>query len=223
MATCIYTGTVGTHIISATYNGDANFSTSTSGSLTQIVSVLSPIYATTTAVVSSAATSMSGSPVTFTATVAGTSPTKVPTGTVTFMDGATTLGTTSLSAAASVPGSVDTYTVTATYTTSTLTGGSHNITAIYSSDLNFLASTSIVTTQNVVSSDVLSSLPDGYYLIGATSGATKTTNETIVFVAQVGALGVTLSKCTGGTFSGGYYSGTTCSAQPTGPFIVKVQ
>jgi hypothetical protein len=70
--------------------------------------------------------SNSGHSVTFTATVTGTG----ATGTVTFKDGGTTLGSGKLSSG------------TATYTTSILSVGSHTITAVYSGDGNFAGSTS---------------------------------------------------------------------------------
>jgi hypothetical protein len=67
-----------------------------------------------------------GQPVTFTATVTGFS----PTGTVSFIDGGTQIGTATLTGG------------TATFTTSSLTEGSHSITARYSGDPNNVAGTS---------------------------------------------------------------------------------
>lgn len=67
-------------------------------------------------------------PVTFTVTIP--SPTVAPTGTLTFFDGETQLGSSAV-----VNGS-------ATFSTSTLTMGSHTITATYSGDSNYLTSTS---------------------------------------------------------------------------------
>jgi hypothetical protein len=65
-----------------------------------------------------------------------------PTGTVTFKDNGTAIGTGNLSTAAGV--------TTATFTTTTpLTTGSHNITAVYSGDSNFTTSTSATLVQNV--------------------------------------------------------------------------
>ena len=76
---------------------------------------------------------------TFTATVtpdhAGSG---TPTGTVTFKDGSTTLGTGTLSS-----------TGVATFSTSTLSVGSHAITAVYGGDSNFTTSTSPTLTQVV--------------------------------------------------------------------------
>jgi Bacterial Ig-like domain (group 3) len=124
--------TVGTHSVTAVYNGDANFAASTSAALSQTVTQA----ASTTSVVSSVNPSAVGQAVTFTATVKpATSGT--PTGTVTFNDGASVLGTGKLSLGK------------ATFTTSTLAVGSHSITASYGGDVNFTASTSAPLSQMV--------------------------------------------------------------------------
>ncbi len=78
--------------------------------------------------------------VTFTATVTGTNGVPPLTGTVTFKDGATILGTGTLSGSP---------TATATFSTTGLAPGSHTITAIYSGDSNFAGSTSGNFTQTV--------------------------------------------------------------------------
>ncbi len=82
---------------------------------------------TTLALVSSQPVSNVNSPVTFTATTPTTAPT--PTGTVVFSDGATNLGTVNVSASA------------ASFTTSTLTAGTHTIAATYSGDTLYTGST----------------------------------------------------------------------------------
>jgi len=94
--------------------------------------------ATTTAVVSSLNPSTFDAPVTFTATVSaiGTS-VGTPTGTIAFMDGTTVLSTVTLSGGS------------AAFTTSALAVGNHSITAVYSGDFNYLASTSAVLVQKV--------------------------------------------------------------------------
>jgi hypothetical protein len=80
--------------------------------------------------------SVGGTAVTFTANVPGNCNT--PTGTVTFVDGTTPLGTVPLNTSAQ-----------ASLTTSQLTVGSHNITVTYSGDFNFDPSTSSVLVQVV--------------------------------------------------------------------------
>jgi photosystem II stability/assembly factor-like uncharacterized protein len=79
-----------------------------------------------------------GSNATFTATLNGTPASKIPTGTVTFMDGTTNLGS----------GTIDT-TGKATLQTSALAVGPHTVTAVYAGDNYFLTSTSPAATINV--------------------------------------------------------------------------
>jgi Bacterial Ig-like domain (group 3)/Autotransporter beta-domain len=122
---------VGSHSITATYPGDTNFAGSTSPVLTQTVSQ----SATTTTITSSLNPSEVGKSVTFTATLSSGGGT--PTGTVTFKDGASVLGTGTLSSGI------------ATFTTSSLTLGSHTITANYAGATNFAASVSATLIQAV--------------------------------------------------------------------------
>src|SRR5581483_1011416 len=86
---------------------------------------------TTTTLTASGSTVNPGSSVTLTATVASAT-TGTPTGTVTFYDGSAALGTGTLAVGAG--GDV------ATLSTSALLSGSHTITAVYSGDVNFAAS-----------------------------------------------------------------------------------
>jgi hypothetical protein len=96
---------------------------------------------TSTAVSSSAATSVVGQAVTFTATVSAQAPgAGTPIGTVAFYDGTNLLGTATLSGG------------TATLSTASLTQGSHAITVAYGGEANFNASTSPALTQTVNSS-----------------------------------------------------------------------
>ncbi|MDV9203065.1 Ig-like domain-containing protein, partial [Streptomyces sp. Wh19] len=85
---------IGTHPLTAVYNGDANFAGSTSPVDTQTVSQAG----TTTALTSVPDPSVFGEVKTLTATVAAVAPgAGTPTGTVDFFDGATLLGTGTLS------------------------------------------------------------------------------------------------------------------------------
>jgi hypothetical protein len=122
--------TAKTHTIKATYAGDAIFQAST-GAVTQVVNK----YPTTTSLTSSPNPSQSGQAVTFTATVTPAGP--APTGKVKFLDGATTLGSATLS------GGV------AKLTKSTLAVGTHPITAQYLGDAFSAKSTSGVVNQVV--------------------------------------------------------------------------
>ena len=124
--------TVGTHSITAFYNGSTNFTVSTSPALTFVVSRAN----TATTLVSSLNPSTHGAAVTFTATVKPVT-SGVPTGSVTYKNGSTILGTVTLSSGK------------AAYTISTLTVGSHSITATYNGTGSYNVSTSAVLTQTV--------------------------------------------------------------------------
>ncbi|HMH50749.1 MAG TPA: Ig-like domain repeat protein [Candidatus Acidoferrum sp.] len=126
---------VGAHSITGQYGGDTNFTGSTSAALSQTVNKAT----TTTTVGSSANPALAGNTVTFTATVNVAAPgSGTPTGTVTFKDGTTTLGT------GAVNGSGQ-----ATLSTSALAIGPHAITAEYGGDVNFNGSPSSTLTQTV--------------------------------------------------------------------------
>ena len=113
---------IGSHSITAAYQGDGTHDASTSSAATLAVSVV----ATTTTLSASATSINDRSPVTFVATVAPSN----STGTVTFKDGTTVLGTVSLNS------------VTATLTVNSLNHGNHSITASYSGDATHGSSTS---------------------------------------------------------------------------------
>jgi hypothetical protein len=124
--------TIGQQTIGATYSGDDNFATSTAQSLTQTVN---PIATTTTLSSSALSGSSFGQTVTFTVTVTpAAGSTGTPTGTVTFEEGTTVLGTAPLGTDG-----------TATFSTATLAVGSHTITAVYSGDANFATFSGVYT------------------------------------------------------------------------------
>jgi hypothetical protein len=85
---------VGSHALTADYAGDANFSPSVSGAVTETINAAS----TATTLTVSPATAATGQQVTLTATV--TSPSTLPTGSVTFSAGGSSIGTASLSGGA---------------------------------------------------------------------------------------------------------------------------
>ena len=114
---------VGNHAITATFNGTATLNTSTNG-LNQVVNKA----ATSTDLVSSKNPSNRGQSVTFTATVMHNGH-AVTAGSVTFKDGATVLGTNSLNSSGK-----------ATFSTSSLSAGDHNITAVYNGTPNYQSS-----------------------------------------------------------------------------------
>jgi len=117
--------------ITAVYVGDFETLKSTSAPITQTVNQAS----TTTTLISSVNPSKAGQSVRFTASV--TSPTTTVTGSVTFMDGTTVLGTGNLAYGS------------ASYSTTGLASGTHNITAVYNGTTNIATSTSAILVQTV--------------------------------------------------------------------------
>jgi sugar lactone lactonase YvrE len=148
--------TLGTHSITATYSGDATYLGSTSALLTQTINKI----ATTTALTSAPNPSIAGSGVTFTATVTPAA----ATGTIQFLDGTTVLGTGTLASGS------------ATFTTSTLTPGTHSVTAVYSGDASNAASTSAGVSQSV-------KLSPGLTL--TSSQNPSTVGQTVAFTANL--------------------------------------
>lgn len=123
--------TAGKHTITAVYGGDASDATSTSSPLNVIVDR----FASTTKLVVSASQPSTGSPVTFTATIAIVSPgAGTPTGSVTFKEGTKVLATKNVSTTNGV--------TTAAFSTSSLAAGKHTILAIYSGSAQGNSSTS---------------------------------------------------------------------------------
>jgi hypothetical protein len=126
---------------------------------------------TSTTLTSSANPSLIGQPVTFTATL---TPTGMggPTGTVTFFDNGTPLGTVALNAAQQ-----------AAFTTQTLTAGAHTITATYNGDASFATSTGMLT--QTVTAAPLPPSSGGLFATGTDFGGLP---EVKVFDAASGAL-----------------------------------
>src|SRR2546425_55184 len=161
----------GNHSLTAAYSGSPSFLGSTSPVVTQAVNLLN----TSTSLTSTPNPSTTGQAVTLTATVTAVAPpTGVPTGTVTFSDGATVLGTATL-----VNGS-------ASISISTLAAGSHPLTAAYGGSATFAASTSAVVTQVVnppaaaATTTSLTSTPNP-----STTGQTVTLSATVTSAAGV--------------------------------------
>ncbi len=178
------------HQITALYADDTNFNSSTSAAITQTVSKA----ATTTGVVSSGST-VSGQSLTFTATVSivspGTSAVANPTGTVNFYDGSTLLGSGALSG---------TGTDTATFTTSTLSTTSHQITAMYADDTNFSPSTGGAITQTVSKAATTT---------GVVSSGSTVSGQSLTFTATVSIVSPGTSAVANPTGTVNFYDGST--------------
>ena len=167
---------------------------------------------TATTVTSNIASPAEGQPVTFTAAVTPASGSG-ETGTVQFViDGANAGG----------PVTISNSNGTATYTTSSLAGGSHSVVAIYSGDANFAGSTSSTFTQSVVYGPAAKLifvqqptyahtgtglLPAVSVAVTDSSGSTLPTNSSTVTL--------TLN---GGTFSGGATTATATAVNGVATF-----
>jgi hypothetical protein len=127
---------IGSHSITAAYGGDKSYATATSAVLMEVISK----NASAIALTESSPEELLGTTVTFTATVTTASPT--PSGSVTFFDGGIVVGTAPLSTNGSVVVSLAT-SGTAGYATSTMSAGSHQVTAVYSGDASFAGSSSL--------------------------------------------------------------------------------
>ncbi len=123
----------GTHTVTVQYTGNSNLTSSISNAVTVVVGKDPPAVTLSS---SPASTSVYGVSITFTAVVAAASgdPTNIPTGTVQFFDGATSLGTISVDGSGNAA-------LTLSGATS-LAAGSHSITAVYSGDSDYSTVTS---------------------------------------------------------------------------------
>ncbi|HEV2298371.1 MAG TPA: Ig-like domain-containing protein [Candidatus Acidoferrales bacterium] len=162
----------GTRSITAVYAGTLNFITSTSPILTQTVN---QVATSTSAIISSLDPSTFGQSVSFSVTVTSTT-LAIPTGTVTFKNGATTLASFGINTSG-----------VAKYTTTTVPAGTDSITAVYSGNPNFIGSTSPALTQTVNQA-------------GTTTAVTSSLNPS-TFGASV-TFTATVTPATSGTPSG---------------------
>jgi Big-like domain-containing protein len=215
----------GTHSITAIYGGDANFTGSTSPILLETVSKA----ASSTSVASSNNPSILGAAVTLTASVTSLA-TGTPSGTVTFQDGASTMGSGTLSGG------------TATIATSGLAAGAHSITAVYGGDAIFAGGTSPVLTQTVdkVASSTTVASSNNPSIFGtavtftatATASATGTPTGAVTFQDGSATLGtgtliggaatVTSSGLAGGVHSiTAVYGGDVNFASSTSPVLTQ--
>ncbi|WP_263417411.1 Ig-like domain repeat protein [Terriglobus albidus] len=130
---------LGSHSLTASYEGDQYNNPSTSTAVTQVVK-----QAATVNLASSNTTTVIKQPVTFTATVTAAGS---PTGSITFQDGSSNLGTIGINGSG-----------VAQITVNTLSVGTHSITATYSGDTNTINAVSNVVTQTVQKDTSLTTL-----------------------------------------------------------------
>jgi len=136
---------VGSHTIMASYGGDATHAPA-STSLTQTVNP-QPLD-TVTVLTASSTTFPANQPVTLIATVTGTA-IAPPTGTITFLDGATTLAATTLNSVTATSGTTSVSVVIPS-------GGAHSVSARYSGDTLNKPSTSAPASLTVIGPPIVS-------------------------------------------------------------------
>lgn len=172
--------TVGTHPITAVYAATLDFNGATSAVLPQLITAVADASAVT--LTSSVNPSIFGQPVTFTAaaSVPGPFPFLIQSGTMTFLDGATVIGT----------GAINQF-GRATFTTSALAVGSHAITASYPGGTSaggqtIAPSVSAVLTQVVDAA--MRSAPPGFTLTVTPNPVTLKPGNTGILLVTVTAL-----------------------------------
>lgn len=174
---------LGKNSITATYT-DTNNVTGTSTPLIQVVQ-----QNTSTVVTSNPNPSTYGQAVVFTATVTATG-IQAPTGTVTFYDGTTKLGTDPLV-------TTGTTAAAATLSISTLAVGTHSITAVYNNDANDVTSTSPIYSQ------VVNDASTATALIAAPNPATAGTQVTFTATVTVTSGGTSIPTGTVNFYNNG--------------------
>ena len=175
----------GSHNIVATYASDTQFAAST-GSMVQVVQ-----NGTSTAVSSSSNPASFGQPITFDATVtAANGAPGIPSGSVTFKEGSTVLGTATLNSAGH-----------ALFSYSALSVGSHNITADFAGTNGWLASTGqaaqvvedaplllIDDSQRAIALDLVTQTRDPFSLTNPNNLSTDLRRRISLFVWRLGLM-----------------------------------
>jgi hypothetical protein len=169
----------GAHVLSLSYPGNVSWTAGTSGTVALSITGDVPNF-TLTSSAGSYSNVVQGTPVTFTATAGATNGLPTPTGTVQFyLDG------TALGSPATVTGGV------ATYMTSTLSAGSHTVTAAYSGNSSYDSTTTNGTVAIVAQgSDALAVTPPSASTVAAGTPITLTgtLNVTSLGPAPTGAV-----------------------------------
>jgi hypothetical protein len=185
----------GTHSITASYTGDTSDGASTSSAMSvQVNAATSPLQVTVATLTATPATAVSGQTIALTAMVAQTSGTSSPTGTVTFQDGSSTIGSSPLAAG------------TATLTISTLSVGTHSLNAIYSGDTVNSSSASKAVSVTITAASAPPPTPAADYRLTLSSSALTMTQGTpgslTVSVTPGNGFGASLSFACSGLPSG---------------------
>jgi hypothetical protein len=175
---------VGQHSIVASYSGDTGHLSSDSTAYGVPPLIQTVLEETSTTLISNVNPSAAGQNVTFTATVAISGGGGVtPTGSVTFLDGSTALGTIALATVGA--------TTSAAFSTNALAIGEHPITAVYNGDASdqVVGSTSEVLDQDVQETTAVALVSS---LNPSTYGATVTFTATITSSSTTAATGTVI-------------------------------
>jgi len=203
---------VANHSLTASYAGDHNFvGSSTASATTQAVA-----KAASSITLAQTTPSTQGQTATITALVATSAPgAGTPTGTVTFSDGGTSLGSGPLSVVAGK--------AQATFSTSSLATGAHTITASYSGDGSFTTSATGAAVTQYVNTN-LSSYPklpggaydlsktnlSGAYLVGTSLVGASLSDANLTGAVITGA-DLTRADLSRANFKGGNFTGSNLS------------
>jgi len=186
---------VGSHSVTAVYSGDTNFSASTSAAVAVTVAAPAKV-ATSTSLSASAMQLTSGQSVMFTAGVAPQTGSGTPTGSIAFLDGSSQIGMGTLSGGS------------ASFSSTSLSAGNHSISAAYSGDANYVASSSAAINVTVT--------------VPAAADYSLTMSNSALTVAKgaSGTLTITVSPKNGfkqavGLACSGLPAGATCSFNPS--------
>jgi len=191
----------GSHSLTAHYNADSSFNSSTSQPATFSITKAS----TSTSVTASPNNIPQGSPTTITATLTSKAFGAYPTGTVTFSSGGTVLGNAQASGIVTQPTGVS---ASATFSTSSLPIGQSNVTAQYAGDTNYVGSGSKSVIVNVQSDFAITAANPSITI--AKPGANG--SDVLNIAAQTGygnsSISFSSASCTGLPF------GANCSFNP---------
>jgi sugar lactone lactonase YvrE len=182
----------GSYSLSVTFvPTDTTHYTTATGSTTLIVAKATPVLS----IAGSAGTLLLDNPVTFTATL--TSSAGTPTGSVSFLDGSTALGASTLSSGV------------ATFTTTGLTTGSHTIAAVYAGDSNFSSATSASLIETVQDFDIWLNTAGG-----SSTSASVAPGQSAVYSLMLSPIGSTVFPATVELSASGLPTGAAVNFSP---------
>jgi hypothetical protein len=185
----------GTHSITASYAGNTADGASTSNAVSiQVNAATAPLEATAVTLTANPTTAVSGQTITLSANVAPASGTSIPTGTVTFQDGSTAIGSSPLAAGSG------------TLAVSTLSVGTHSLSAVYSGDTADSPSTSKTVSVTITAASAPPPTPAANYGLTLSSSTLTMTQGTpgslTVSVAPENGFSASLSFACSGLPSG---------------------